>query len=231
MKVAMQTLLGHPFRAVLFDMDNTLFDFVGAMQRACIAAVDVLGVGTPEELLGYYLRWKYDVENNANLQDFMIDHNCFSVESYFTAVKAFDEAKNKDLVAYEGIPEVLEKLSDNGYTLGIVTDSYLNEADKRLTKTGLKPYFNLLATCDVTGFKKPHLGVFEYALAELNLRPFEAAYVGDSLRRDIVPAQALGMTSVYAKYGDRNFFESTPALPPAKTLVAEKPSDIIRLLL
>ena len=35
----------------------------------------------------------------------------------------------------------------------------------------------------------------------------ETMLVGDSIRRDIVPAQALGMLAVHAVYGDRNFHE------------------------
>ena len=35
----------------------------------------------------------------------------------------------------------------------------------------------------------------------------ETMLVGDSIRRDIVPAKALGMLAVHAVYGDRNFHE------------------------
>ncbi|HJJ47637.1 MAG TPA: HAD family hydrolase [Methanocorpusculum sp.] len=227
----MQTLLTHPFRAVLFDMDNTLFDFVGAMLRACDAAVAFLGCGTSEELLGYYLRWKYHFEDNTNLQDFMIAHNCFTVEMYFRAVELFNEAKTKDLKPYEGIPEALTALNDKGYILGVVTDALSFDTEMRLEKCGLKPYFNLCVCYDQVGYKKPYSAPFEEALFRAGVMPYEAAFVGDSLRRDIAPAAALGMTPVYAKYGDRNFFETVPGPVPAKTLVAETPADIAKLLL
>ena len=35
----------------------------------------------------------------------------------------------------------------------------------------------------------------------------ETMLVGDSIRRDIVPAKALGILAVHAVYGDRNFHE------------------------
>lgn len=88
----MQTLLAAPYKAVLFDMDNTLFDFIGAMQRGSAAAAEFLQAGTGEELFSYYLRWKHHVEDHTNLQDFMIAHDCFSVEKYFAAVEAYDSA-------------------------------------------------------------------------------------------------------------------------------------------
>lgn len=227
----MQTLLSSQFKAVVFDMDNTLFDFVGAMERGSSAAVKFLGVGTGEELLSYYLRWKHHVEDHMNLQDFMTAHGCFSVDRYFGAVAAFDEAKLNGLTAYKGIPELLTALKEEGYLLAVVTDAYSYAADIRLEKTRLKDFFDVRVGYDTTGYNKPHHAPFECALSLLECAPFEAVYVGDSVRRDIEPAMAIGFTTVYAKYGDRNFFESKTGYPlPAKALVAEAPGDILRIM-
>ncbi len=227
----MQTLLSSPFKVVIFDMDNTLFDFIEAMQRGCRAAVNYLNVGTPEELLSYYLRWKHHVEDHMNLQDFMQAHDCFSVERYFGAVAAFDTAKMADLCPYAGIPELLSALRQKGYRLAVLTDAYTYAADLRLEKTGLKDYFEIRVGYDSTGYSKPHHAPFECVLSLLDCRSFEAVYIGDSIRRDIDPAMALGFTAIYAKYGDRNFFETKTASPLSpKALIAETPDDILRIL-
>jgi len=227
---SMQTLLSTPFKAVLFDMDNTLFDFIEAMKRGCNAAVESVGEGTGEELLSYYLRWKYHFEDHTNLQDFMMAHNRFSVERYFDAVSAFDEAKMKGLKPYSGIEDVLSGLKSSGYHLGVVTDAFSYAADSRLDYLGLKKYFDILVGYDTTGYKKPHYAPFECALNLLGVAPYETAYVGDSIRRDIEPVKSLGMTPVYARYGDRNFFDR-PSMPcPSKVLIADTPPDILRLL-
>lgn len=227
----MQTLLFSSFKAVMFDMDNTLFDFVSAMRKGCDAAVKNLGVGNGGELLGYYLRWKYHFEDHTNLQDFMLAHNCFTVEKYFEAVAAFEEAKISDLKAYEGIKEVLAELKKSGYKLAVVTDAFSYAAERRLKSTGLFEYFDVSVSYDTTGFKKPHTAPFECALDMLGVSAHEAVYVGDSIRRDIEPSVALGITTVYAKYGDRNFFETASAECPPKVLVAETPSDILKILM
>ena len=109
----MQTLLSSPYKAVLFDMDNTLFDFIASMKRGSAAAAEFLGVGTEEEIFSYYLRWKYHVEDHMNLQDFMIAHDCFSVEKYFAAVEVYEAAKHAGLVPYEGIRELLDAIKSN----------------------------------------------------------------------------------------------------------------------
>ncbi len=226
----MQTLLSAPFKAVLFDMDNTLFDFVEAMKKGCDAAAASVGEGTGDELLSYYLRWKYHFEDHTNLQDFMMAHNRFSVEKYFKAVGAFDEAKMNCLTAYPGIDGVLTGLRNAGYSLGVVTDAFSYAAELRLEHLGLKSYFDVVVGYDTTGYKKPHHAPFECAIDLLGLAPHEAAYVGDSIRRDIEPVRSLGMTAVYAKYGDRNFLDHPSLACPQKVLVADTPADILRLL-
>ena len=220
----MQTLLSAPYKAVLFDMDNTLFDFYAAMKAGCAAAVASLGVGTPEELYEYYFRGTYSIEDHMNLQDFMQAHECFSIESYFKAVKSYDDAQMAKLTPYTGIPEVLSALKERGYRIGLVTSAYAYAADLRLEKTGLAEFFEVRVGYDTTGYKKPHHAPFECALDLLDCRPYEAVFIGDSIRRDIEPASALGMTAIHAKYGDRHENLYKPALE------AESPLDILRIL-
>lgn len=125
---------------------------------------------------------------------------------------------------------MLAGLKSAGYRLAIVTDAFSYAAESRLSHLGLRSYFDVIVGYDTTGYKKPHHAPFECALDLLGLSAHEAAYVGDSIRRDIEPVKALGMTAVYAKYGDRNFFDH-PSLPcPQKVLVADTPLAILRLL-
>jgi len=227
----MQKLLFSPYKAVIFDLDNTLMDFVQLMLRGAEAAVKYLGIGTTEELIGYYLRGIHHIEDHLNLQDFMLDYDCFTPDAYFNAVKVFDAAKYENAVPYAGIPAVLQQIKDAGLTMGIVTDAFTYSANERLEKSGLAEYFSFVVGFEQTGYKKPHHEPFEYALSLAECEPFEAAFVGDSIRRDINPAMAIGMTGIHARYGDRNHIAPegfVGSLP--HTLIAEKPEDILSLL-
>jgi putative hydrolase of the HAD superfamily len=218
------------YSVVLFDMDNTLFDFIAAMKRGASAAAEVVGKGTGDQLLSYYLRWKYHIEDHANLQDFMMDHHKFAVDSYIVAVKAFEDAKFGGLIPYPGIPCLLGSLKEKGCRLGIVTDAYEYAATERLKHTGLAGYFDTIVAYDATGCKKPHHAPFEYAMNLLGAQPHETVYIGDSIRRDIEPAKALGIAAIYAAYGDRNFFERDRCCPP-RVIVAHSPDEIRKILL
>ena len=60
---------------------------------------------------------------------------------------------------------------------------------------------------DMSGKAKPSPEPFLLAMSKLGVSASETMLVGDSIRRDIVPAKALGMLAVHAVYGDRNFHE------------------------
>jgi putative hydrolase of the HAD superfamily len=77
----------------------------------------------------------------------------------------------------------------------------------RLRKAGLIDFFDVVISADMTGKRKPEPDSIKLALRKLNARPEEAVLVGDSINRDIKAGKRLGMVTVYAAYGDRNFFE------------------------
>ena len=81
-------------------------------------------------------------------------------------------------------------------------------------------------TTDIAGAKKPAQKIFYHALNTLELLPKQTIFVGESLRRDIEPAQKIGMITAHAAYGDRNFFEDWTWRPDH---VLKSISDIIVL--
>lgn len=111
-----------------------------------------------------------------------------------------------------GIPEVLEHLCGQGLVLSVVTDAPAVNAVRRLTRAGLSPYFSAVISPDLSGAEKPDPASFLLALDRLGVRPEETVLVGDSIRRDIAPAQQLGMITIHARYGDGPF---TPGIRPA----------------
>jgi phosphoglycolate phosphatase-like HAD superfamily hydrolase len=70
-------------------------------------------------------------------------------------------------------------------------------------KEGRPEYFDHIISFDMTGAKKPAPVAFLLALKLLQTLPSETLHMGDIIRRDIAPAQALGMITAYAAYGDR----------------------------
>ncbi|RLI83563.1 haloacid dehalogenase [Archaeoglobales archaeon] len=194
-------------KAVVFDMDNTLFDFVEAKLKACRAVVEYLGVGNEKELLKYFLRGIHGFEDLENIADYMRDKGIYSKEKYERCCRIYEEVKLSNIEPYPYVRETLKKLRDMGLKLAVVTDALNGHALNRLRKAGLLHSFDVVVSSDMTGKRKPEPDSIKLALQKLGVDAREAVLVGDSVRRDMEAGRRLGMVTVYAAYGDRNFFE------------------------
>jgi len=214
-------------RGVIFDMDNTLFDFIKAKLAACSTMVDFIGAGDPDEIFNYFLRKGHGFEDWENIEDYLKDNDLYSKDLYLNCCNIYEDIKLQTIELYPGVDETLSTLQKMGLILGIVTDAHTKNATLRLKKMGLFNAFDALITAEITGSKKPAPDIFYYALDTLDLIPEQTIYVGDSLRRDIEPAQKIGMITAYAAYGDRNYYEDRICQPDH---VLNNIQDVIKLI-
>ena len=96
---------------------------------------------------------------------------------------------------YSEVVEVLDALVARGYRLGIVSNWSWNLRD-RVAQVGLEGYFELVWASAYAGCNKPHPGIFYQALAQMDVPPDRALYVGDSYRHDVVGARNAGLDVV-----------------------------------
>ena len=194
--------------AVIFDMDNTLFDFVEAKLIACAAVIAYLKVPVePVVLLKYFLRPIHGFESHENIRDFLHDNDRYSETAFVRCCSIYDEEKIAAISPYPHVAETLSVLRDRGLKLAVVTDAHNGNALKRLRKAGLEEFFDAIITMDMSGKAKPSPEPFLLCMSKLGVNASETMLIGDSIRRDIEPAKALGMFAVHAIYGDRNFHE------------------------
>ena len=194
---------GREITTLLFDMDNTLFDLVGAQIASCHAVTQFLGTKDGDALFGYFLRPVRGFEAHENILDYMTDNSLSPDGMYSTACRIYEKEKLLSITPYPGVLETLEQLRKSGFPMGIITDAHSKDATLRLEKTGLLPFFCGMVTYDMVGVKKPAHDPFLFALEMMQAKTHEVLFVGDSPRRDIEPCRMLGIRSVYARYGDR----------------------------
>jgi putative hydrolase of the HAD superfamily len=214
--------------AILFDLDNTLVDLVHAKKEACRAIVREAGTGDADVLFSYFLREVHGFEDPRNLLDFLSDQGVLSLETGEKCVRIYEEVKIRCTQPYDGVPELLERLHEQAIPLAIVTDANRENAEKRLAKTGISGFFACLVTPESTGTWKPSPEPFLHALAALGIPAGDGMVVGDSPRRDIAPARALGLTTVYAAYGDRFSSLRHEETPAHHTI--HRPLDLLDLI-
>ncbi len=197
------TIHPKPLTAILFDMDNTLFDLVGAQAAACDSVVRHLGHDDGDELFLYFLTGSHGFESTENIRQYMEERRIPTNGMYEHACQIYASEKLRHITPYPGVRKTLTTIREKGYATAVVTDAEQADATLRLGKCGLSSFFDNLVTFDRIGVKKPAPAPFLAALKAVCAQPDEVLFIGDSPRRDIEPCGKLGIRTVYARYGDR----------------------------
>ena len=92
---------------------------------------------------------------------------------------------------------VLEKLSEK-YPIVLVSNFYGN-IETVLEDFGIRKYFEAIIESAVMGVRKPDPRIFEHGVKALGLLPEQTLVIGDSYRKDIVPAESIGCQAIWLK--------------------------------
>ncbi len=194
-------------KGVIFDLDNTLVNFVEAKLIACEEVVNYLDRDDPKELFDHFLNGHYDIEDPQNIKDYLEANGIHDEDVFDRCSEIYRTTKLENIELYSGVRDVLEELRKRDIKIGLVTDAESDDAIDRLKKVNLLDSFDTIVTFDETGKKKPDPKPFLRCLDEMGLEPEEVFLIGDSLDRDVVPGKEIGMVTVHAKYGDDNYME------------------------
>ncbi len=93
--------------------------------------------------------------------------------------------------------DVLKKLSSR-YPMVLVSNFYGN-IEAVLKDFGLDGYFRKIIESAVVGVRKPDPAIFKLGVEALGLKPEEVLVVGDSYKKDILPARSLGCQTAWLK--------------------------------
>ncbi|MFZ1756592.1 MAG: HAD-IA family hydrolase [Caldilineaceae bacterium] len=222
------------YEAIFFDMDGTLFD-LSACERETVRALlsqsaPSLAPPDSEQFLDTYAalspgRWASGLAANASREEI--------VEGIFAAVCA---RPGLDLISLAGVAdrywqlfagvavlepgaaETLARLARR-YRLGVISNGYADTQRPRLAAAGLSDWFQTIVVSGEVGWAKPDPRIFAHGLAQLNVAPSVALYVGDSLSHDLAGALAAGLDfCLYRPKGGKGV-----ALPPGTRLVTALP--------
>ncbi len=96
----------------------------------------------------------------------------------------------------EGAVEAIEKLANEGYYLGVISDIDAWEAEYLLTILGVRQYFEHVTTSAEIGRTKPAAPIFETALEKADILPKQSLFVGDRYENDMRGGKQAGLGTV-----------------------------------
>lgn len=92
-----------------------------------------------------------------------------------------------------GAREMLDALKARGYRIGVISNNAsLYNVFNMLEEYDIRDYMEDVAVSSVTGYRKPHPELFRISMRQMNARPEECVYMGDTVSRDIIGAKRAG---------------------------------------
>lgn len=92
-----------------------------------------------------------------------------------------------------GVVPMLEGLKEMGIKLGIISNTAaLYQVFDTLEEYGIRDYFRDVTLSSVTGLRKPCSDIFQVSLRQVQSKPEESVYVGDTVSRDIIGSKKAG---------------------------------------
>lgn len=208
-------------RAILFDIDDTLFptsEFARRARSNAVRAMIAAGLRLPEEEVQRELSEviaefssNYDYHFDKLLQRLRPEALGHRNPALVVAagVAAYHDTKFREIAPYPDVKPLLADLRELGVRLGVVTHGWTVKQAEKLVRLGLLEHLDpdAIFISDQIGISKPNPKLYRYALRDLGLEPSEVLYVGDSPAHDIQPPRAIGMHAIWVGRGAR----STPA--------------------
>lgn len=195
------------YKAIFFDVDDTLLNFGASGQRALIKAFD--GFEMPLDTLTYnrYKRindqlWAQQKQGLVSVQNvldtrfqMLFDELGLDIDSVqFRDV--YQAHLSQEHVLEEGALEAVAYLSGK-YRLYVASNSVLAMQASRLKLANLLPHFADLFVSSDIGYEKPNPHFFAACLQRSQLRHDEVLFVGDSLEADMHGAIASNMATCW----------------------------------
>ena len=194
---------------IVFDLDNTLLDFMKMKEFAVKAAIkgmieaglEVNEKKSYDEIINIYEKFGWE---NQKVFDVFMKKTIGRVDNKFLAagIVAYRRAREANLMVYPNVNRTLMALVKKGIKLAVVSDAPSREAWMRIYYLNLYHFFDVVITYDDSGERKPSSKPFQMALRALQLDAKQTIMVGDWPDRDVVGAKQIGMHTAFARYGD-----------------------------
>jgi 2-haloacid dehalogenase len=208
--------------AILFDADNTLFDFDRAQREALLDAVGVsITEQGAEDIIQKFKAineraWKELEDGELGKEELKVErfHRLKSevemAPSAEDAAEAFLESLSRKAYLLPGALETVQELKAQGIKLGLATNGFSRVQRSRLSLSPITACFDGIFISEEMSAHKPDPGYFGLCLSGLGVPLGECIMVGDSPSTDIAGAKAVGMFAVWINRDGRPYPGALP---------------------
>ena len=228
------------FRAIVFDLDHTLFDRYATIRASFTAFYEHYRDKIPQDL-----SYEDFVEKLIEIEKYHIYYDWVAVvkECAKAGIMAYvseEEAKEAVRVVVHkcwplaavqfpfAIP-TLHKLKEMGYKIGLITNGGHNPQTLKIKMLGLENIFDAVVISGDVGVGKPDPKPFTAFAEKIGIDPKEMMYVGDHPLNDVEGSRRVGYTPVWVKTTGTWFFDDIEKAPYEIDTVAELPELLAKI--
>ena len=197
------------YKILIFDADDTLFDFKLSEKEALKKSIEYYGIEYIEEYhLNNYISvnlkiWKEFEEGKITQKALKIDRfrRFFSVVGLdldpIGFAEVFMERLGQESHIFVGYEEIIKSLAKK-YKLIIITNGLTKVQNVRIRQSTIAKYFDKIIISEEIGIAKPNPEIFEKALIDYNEIPkSEILMIGDNLSSDVLGGINFGIDTVW----------------------------------
>lgn len=212
-------------RAVLFDLDDTLYDLKAHWNtclRIALAEVSRVTSCDLEMLVRLALTAKIWINQ---LPDFLRSQGITDQVLIENAFTRYQDIWFDTLTLDPDAPALLTALGAR-YHLGLITNGPSWSQRPKIERFDLASYMHAIIVSEEVGVAKPDPQIFHIALNALAVAPDEALFVGDSPENDLWGAAQAGMPAIWVnRYG-----ATLPAGAPQPIAVVDGLHDLLAII-
>ena len=218
------------YKAVLFDLDGTLIDYAGAQNHAAEHIMEVLDLKQSSDTILGFLEGNVIQDLEACKPSAIEPGSSEMRQAFRKAGFAVDPVEFIELY-FEGLEEHGEplpgiidllKILRGTYTIGIVSNGPGSVQRKRLRKSGLMEFLDIIVlSCEVES-AKPDPEILRYAMKLADSKTYDTLFIGDSAGSDMGASNAAGVDFVFVQ--PKGDFSA----PGPRVLELRRTADIIK---
>ena len=194
------------YRAILFDVDDTLLDFQTGNHNAVNRLMDELDYRDPHRYEQYEA---INLKCWEELEAGLLTQNQLKVARFVRffdrypvvgdpkwAAERFVELLGQQSILLPNALEVVEQIAAR-LPVAVVTNGITAIQRSRMALSPLKDYLTEMVISEAVGISKPRPGIFKIALDRLGVKPRDALMVGDGINSDIRGANNAGIDAYW----------------------------------